>query len=136
LDDVVADVLCALHRSSLSAWSPMSVAEFCDRFSNYSEDKHFSRTTIVDVSTFFTYSLEIQEQYRQIIVEAMLSKDDSSREEVRGDLQDFRIILTGSTSSDVNLILNGMPSPQRIFFDFTSMRACVWTVPTWGTDIA
>jgi hypothetical protein len=119
---VVADVLRALHCPLFYTYFPLSVAEFCGRFSKYSTDKHIFRTMLVDASTFLTYSLDKQEQYRQIIVEAMLSKDDSSREVVRGDLQDFLIILTGS-SLEIDLILNGMSSQQSHVFDFPSMEA-------------
>jgi hypothetical protein len=105
-----------------SAYFLLSVAEFCDRFSRNSTDLHFFRTLLVDVSTFPTYSLDKQEQYRQILVKAMLSKDDPSREVVRGDFQDFLIVLAG-TRSEIDFILNGMPSHQSHVFDFPSMEA-------------
>jgi hypothetical protein len=122
----VSDVLSTLDlKWRLSEYSTMPVAEFCDRFSRNSTDLHLFRTLLVDVSTFPTYSLDKQEQYRQILVKAMLSKDDPSREVVRGDFQDFLIVLAG-TRSEIDFILNGMPShqsPRVHVFDFPSMEA-------------
>lgn len=91
---------------------PLSVAEFCDRFSKYSTDKQIFRTIFVDARTFHTYSLDKQEEYRQIIVKAMLSKDDAAREVVRGDFLDFLIILVGSRY-EIDSILNENPSHRK-----------------------
>jgi hypothetical protein len=104
----------------------MTVGEFCESFAV--RQSYDSRVTLVDASTFPTYSLNKQEQYRQIIVKAMLSKDDPGRREYyndQNDVRDFLNILAGS-SSLIDLVLNGMPtdqSPNVHVFDFPSMEA-------------
>jgi hypothetical protein len=122
----VSDVLSSLDLClPLSKYSTMPVAEFCDNFAARLSNNNC--VVLVDASTFPTYSLDKQEQYRQIIVKSMLSKDDPSRKEY-GSVQnvwDFLIILTGSRS-EIDLVLNGMPShqsPRVHVFDFPSMEA-------------
>jgi hypothetical protein len=65
---------------------------------------------LVDATAFLIYSLDKQEHYRQVIVKAMVSKDDLSREVMHEESQDFLIILVGSRP-EIDLILNGKPSP-------------------------
>jgi hypothetical protein len=122
---VVADVLRALALPFSSRYPFMSVADFFNRFSKQPSHINQNIILLVDASTFLTYTLDKQEHYRQVIVKALLSKDILSREAVRGAFQDFLIILTGS-SSEIDLILNGMPSPQSPHvhvFDFPSVEA-------------
>jgi hypothetical protein len=77
---------------------------------------------LVDATAFLIYSLDKQEHYRQVIVKAMVSKDDLSREVMHEESQDFPIILVGS-HPEIDLILNGKPSPlnpRLHVFDFPS----------------
>lgn len=120
----VSDVLSALGLSyPLSKYSTEAVAEYCDNSSHeYLKEDH---VMLVDASTFPTYSFDKQEHYRQVIIKALLAKDNSSREAMLGGARDFLIILSGS-SSEIDLILNGKPSHQSPgvhLFDFPSMEA-------------
>jgi hypothetical protein len=120
----VFDVLNALGLPILN-YSVMSVVEFCNRISKMSSYPNVNRVMFVDATTFHTYGLDKQKHYRQTLVKAMLSNHDLSREVVDGKLQDFLIILTGS-SSEIDFILNGKPahqSPPVHVFDFPSMEA-------------
>jgi hypothetical protein len=75
---VVADVLSALNRPLCSVNWPftLSVAKLCDIFSKYSTDTQIVRTLLVDAGTFHTYSLDKQEQYRQIIRRQNTKRDE------------------------------------------------------------